>query len=59
MPTEKPQFSIVIDTETLEKVEDFRFENRFPNRSQAINHLIKKGLEAEKQEQEQKQENNG
>lgn len=59
MPTQKPQFTIVADEETLQQIEDFRFENRFPNRSQAINHLIKKGLEAEKQEQEQKQEKNG
>lgn len=59
MPTQKPQFTIVADEETLQQIEDFRFENRFPNRSQAINHLIKKGLEAEKQEQEQKREKNG
>lgn len=52
MPTEKPQFSIVMDKETLEKVEDFRFSERFPNRSQAINYLIKKGMEVIEQEKE-------
>ncbi len=52
MPTQKPQFTIVADEETLKEIEDFRFEKRFPNRSKAINHLIKKGLEAEKKEQE-------
>lgn len=54
MPTEKPQFSIVMDKETLEQVEDFRFSKRFPNRSKAINDLIKKGLEAVKQEEKEK-----
>lgn len=54
MPTEKPQFSIVMDKETLEQVEDFRFSKRFPNRSQAINYLIKEGMKslAEKEEKE-------
>lgn len=56
MPTQKPQFTIVADEETLRLIEDFRYENRFPNRSQAINHLIKKGLEAE---EEKKKEKNG
>jgi metal-responsive CopG/Arc/MetJ family transcriptional regulator len=52
MPTEKPQFSIVMDKDTLEKVEDFRFSERFPNRSQAINYLVKKGMEAIESEKE-------
>lgn len=56
MPTEKPQFSIVMDKETLEKVEDFRFSERFPNRSQAINYLIKKGMEAIEQEKDKDKE---
>lgn len=50
MPTQKPQFTIVMDKETLDKVEDFRFSERFPNRSQAINYLIKKGMEALEEE---------
>jgi metal-responsive CopG/Arc/MetJ family transcriptional regulator len=57
MPSQKPQFTIVADEETLKEIEDFRYEKRFPNRSKAINHLIKKGLEAVKQEQEK--EKNG
>ena len=57
MPSQKPQFTIVADEETLKEIEDFRYEKRFPNRSKAINHLIKKGLEAIKQEQEK--EKNG
>ena len=57
MPTQKPQFTIVVDEEALKEIEDYRFEKRFPNRSKAINDLIKKGLEAVKEEEEQ--EKNG
>lgn len=57
MPTQKPQFTIVVDEESLKEIEDYRFEKRFPNRSKAINDLIKKGLEAVKEEEEQ--EKNG
>ncbi len=57
MPTQKPQFTIVVDEASLKEIEDYRFEKRFPNRSKAINDLIKKGLEAVKQEEEQ--EKNG
>lgn len=58
MPTTKPQFTIVVDEASLKEIEDYRFEKRFPNRSKAINDLIKKGLEAVKQEEE-KEETNG
>ena len=58
MPTTKPQFTIVVDEEALKEIEDYRFEKRFPNRSKAINDLIKKGLEAVKQKEE-KEETNG
>jgi len=45
MPTEMPRFTISIDEELLKKIDDFRFENRFPNRTQATLELIRKGLE--------------
>lgn len=54
MPTTKPQFTIVVDEDSLKEIEDYRFEKRFPNRSKAINDLIKKGLEAVKQEEKEK-----
>ena len=34
----------------LERIEDFRFENRSVNRTQAILELIEKGLEKEQSE---------
>ncbi|PZX07891.1 hypothetical protein C7437_1011013 [Psychrobacillus insolitus] len=36
--------------ELLEQIENFRFENRINNRTQAILDLIKKGLEKEGKE---------
>lgn len=35
MPTEKPRYTITLDEEMLKRIDDFRFENRFPNRTQA------------------------
>ena len=55
MPTEKPRYTITLDEEMLKKIDDFRFENRFPNRTQATLELIRIGMEAlEKQQAEQK-----
>jgi metal-responsive CopG/Arc/MetJ family transcriptional regulator len=54
MPTQKPIISIVLDEETLKKVEDFQFENRIPSRSKALNEIIKLGIEQlEKMEKEE------
>lgn len=33
MATEKPRFTITLDDELLELVEDFRYKNRYPNRT--------------------------
>jgi metal-responsive CopG/Arc/MetJ family transcriptional regulator len=30
MPTEKPRYTITLDEELLKKIDDFRFENRYP-----------------------------
>jgi metal-responsive CopG/Arc/MetJ family transcriptional regulator len=55
MPTQKPIISIVLDEETLKRVEDFQFNNRIPSRSKALNEIIKLGiLELEKEEKEEK-----
>ena len=55
MSTEKPRYTITLDEEMLKKIDDFRFENRFPNRTQATLELIRIGMEAlEKQQEEQK-----
>ena len=46
MPTEKPRFTISLDEELLQKIDDFRFENRYANRTQATLELIRIGLES-------------
>ncbi|WP_312427059.1 hypothetical protein [Lacrimispora sp.] len=55
MPTEKPRYTITLDEEMLKKIDDFRFENRFANRTQATLELIRIGMEQlEKQKAEAK-----
>ena len=44
MPTEKPKILFVADDELIEKIEDFRYENRIPSRSEAIRLLLEAGL---------------
>lgn len=48
-PNAKPIINITIDEELLQKVEDFQFENRIKNRSEAIRQLILKAMEQEEE----------
>lgn len=52
MATEKPRYSITVDNELFEQIEDFRFSNRFQTRNQATVELIRRGLEALRKEKE-------
>ena len=52
MPTNKPRYTITLDAELLQKIDDFRFENRFPNRTQATLELIRIGIAALEKENE-------
>lgn len=45
MPTEKPRYSIVVDHDLLKRIDDFRFQNRYPSRSAATIYLIRLGLD--------------
>ena len=54
MPTEKPRYTITLDEEMLKKIDDFRFENRFPNRTQATLELIRIGIETLEKQQKLK-----
>ena len=51
MATVKPRYSITLDEELFQEVEDFRFEHRYQTRNQATIELIRLGLEAVKQQQ--------
>ena len=56
MPTDKPKILLTIDKDLLEKVEDFRYSNRIPTRSEAIRRLIEEALKKyEKNEKVYKQ----
>jgi metal-responsive CopG/Arc/MetJ family transcriptional regulator len=44
MPTEKPKIIFVADDDLLERLDDFRFDNRINSRSEAIRRLINEAL---------------
>lgn len=46
MPTEKPRYTIIVDDEMMQRIDDFRFENRYPSRSAATVELIRIGLDS-------------
>lgn len=45
MPTDKPRILLTLDPDLLERIDDYRYENRVPARSEAIRKLIKDSLE--------------
>ena len=54
MPTQKPILTFAADEKLLERISDFRFENRIETRSEAIRMLVEKGLkEYEKKDKKQ------
>lgn len=57
MATEKPRYSITLDDDMFQEIEDFRFENRYANRNQATIELIRLGLETIKRKQKRAQKN--
>lgn len=53
MATDKPRYTVSVDNELFQQIEDFRFEHRFQTRSEATVELIRLGLEQLKKEQEE------
>ena len=47
--TDRSRYTVSLDSELFEKVENFRFDNRYQTRSQATVELIRLGLEAVEQ----------
>jgi metal-responsive CopG/Arc/MetJ family transcriptional regulator len=45
MPTEKPILTFAVEEDLMERINDFRFDNRIETRSEAIRMLVEKGLE--------------
>ena len=46
MATERPRYTVSVDKDLFEKIENFRFENRFQSRSEATVELIRLGIES-------------
>ena len=57
MPTDKPRYTVIVDEEMLKRIDDFRFENRYPSRSAATNELIRLGLEEIEKEKKAQEKN--
>lgn len=53
MATTKPRFMVSVDDGMFKEIEDFRFENRYPTRSEATTELIRLGLEVVKKQKMQ------
>lgn len=51
MATDRPRYTVSVDNDLFQQIEDFRFERRFQTRSEATVELIRLGLEALKKEQ--------
>jgi len=54
MPAEEPLCTVIVDQELLERIDDFRFENRFPSRSAAPLELIRLGMAALEEQQKKR-----
>ena len=44
MPSKKPTIIFIVDDDLFKRIEDFRFDNRIANRSEAIRQLVEAGL---------------
>ena len=50
MSTDRPRYTVSVDQELFQQIEDFRFSRRFQTRSEATVELIRLGLAALEQE---------
>ena len=56
MPTDKPRFTITMDEDLYRKVENFKFQYRYKNQTQAVLALIDLGIESLKEKSSAKEE---
>ena len=52
MATDKSRYTVSVDNDLFQKIEDFRFEHRYQTRSEATVELIRLGLESLKKARE-------
>lgn len=50
MATDKARYTVSVDAEMFQEIENFRFENRYQTRSEATVALIRRGLDSLKKE---------
>lgn len=55
MPTKKPRFIVTVDEDLFDQIEDFRFDNRYQNRNAAMVELIRAGLKAKEERDEERE----
>jgi len=55
MATNRARFTVSVDDDMFQQIEDFRFDRRFSTRSEATVELIRLGLEALSAMQDEKQ----
>lgn len=58
MPTENPRVTITMSDEQLKQINDFRYENKMKNQTQAILSLISKGFQEIERKQSGKEGEN-
>jgi len=44
MPTKKPRTVLILEDDLLKQIDDFRYDQRIPARSEAIRRLLKEAL---------------
>lgn len=54
MPSDKPKVLLTLDEDLFERIEDFRFENRFQSRAEAVRALILDGFRLREMEEKGK-----
>lgn len=54
MATDRPRYTVSVDNDLFEEIENFRFENRYQTRSEATAELIRLGIEVIKQREKEK-----
>lgn len=59
MATSRPRYTVSVDNDLFQKIEDFRYERRYQTRSEATVELIRLGLASlEKERSAEKQSKN-
>ena len=56
MGTDKPKFTVIVDSKTLDRIEEYRYIHKLRSKSAAAAELIIKGLDSIKKEEDKNNE---